>query len=230
MKLIFGDATDLQVQQVTPYVDYLEIKTVSATPEQLRELFTDPVKTRKIIVQERGKTIAVYEGYTEFYSTSEYTGQIYGVTMYKPYKTPEVQVEVQQAAVLVSQMQSQSMNDEDALTVKAIYPQWEDCIGKTVVLGYKFQHSGKLYKTIQDNLLIQEQYVPGEGTESLYAVIDETHAGTKEDPIPYAGNMELENGKYYSQDGVTYLCNRDTGIPVYQPLADLVGIYVQVAE
>ena len=42
--------------------------------------------------------------------------------------------------------------------------------------------------------------------------------------------MELENGKYYSQDGVTYLCTRDTEIPVYQPLADLVDIYVKVAE
>ena len=230
MKLIFGDATELQVQQVTPYVDYLEINTVSATPEQLRMLFSDPVKTRKIIVQERGKTIAVYEGYTEFYSTSEYTGQIYGVTMYRPERTPEVQVEVQQAAVLVSQMQAQSLDDADAITVKAIYPQWEDCIEKTVALGYKFLYEDILYKTIQDSLLIQEQYIPGEGTESLYAVLDETHAGTKEDPIPYNGNMELENGKYYSQDGVTYMCNRDTEIPVYQPLADLVGIYVQVAE
>lgn len=84
-----------------------------------------------------------------------------------------------------------------------------------------------LYKTIQDNLLIQEQYVPGEGTESLYAVINETNAGTQEDPIPYAGNMALENGKYYSQDGVIYLCNRDTEIPVYQDLKDLVGLYVE---
>ena len=77
---------------------------------------------------------------------------------------------------------------------------------------------------------IQEQYIPGEGTESLYAVINETNAGTQEDPIPYAGNMALENGTYYSQDGVIYLCNRDTEIPVYQALKDLVGLYVTVAE
>lgn len=58
-------------------------------------------------------------------------------------------------------------------------------------------------------------------------MIDETYAGTAEDPIPYSGNMALENGKYYSQDGVIYLCNRDTEIPVYQDLKDLVGIYVE---
>lgn len=44
--------------------------------------------------------------------------------------------------------------------------------------------------------------------------------------IPYSGNMTLEAGKYYSQSGKTYLCNRDTGNPVYNALADLVGIYV----
>ena len=39
--------------------------------------------------------------------------------------------------------------------------------------------------------------------------------------------MALENGKYYSQDGVTYLCNRDTVNPVYNPLRELVGLYVK---
>ena len=81
-----------------------------------------------------------------------------------------------------------------------------------------------------DGLTIQEQYIPGEGTESLYAVINETNAGTQEDPIPYNGNMTLENGKYYSQDGVIYLCNRDTEIPVYQALKDLVNIYVTTVD
>ena len=41
--------------------------------------------------------------------------------------------------------------------------------------------------------------------------------------------MELFEGLYYSQDGVTYLCIRSTGIPVYNNLADLVHIYVEVA-
>ena len=102
-------------------------------------------------------------------------------------------------------------------------------VGQTVEKGYKFVHGDVLYKTIQDSLLIQEQYVPGEGTESLYAVIDETHAGTQENPIPYDGNMALEKGKYYSQDGVIYLCNRDTENPVYHNLSDLIGLYVEKA-
>ena len=63
----------------------------------------------------------------------------------------------------------------------------------------------------------------------MYARIDEAHGGTKYDPIPYEGNMALESGKYYVQDGVTYICTRDTVNPVYNALAELVGIYVERA-
>ena len=42
--------------------------------------------------------------------------------------------------------------------------------------------------------------------------------------------MTLENGKYYIQDETIYQCTRDTEIPVYQTLAELIGIYVEVAE
>ena len=231
MKIIFNDATEITVQQVEPNGDYLRILTVGNTPEQLKVLFTDSSRTARMIVQERGQTIATYDGYTSYQWTENRPGKIYGVVMYKPEKAPEIQSEIQQAAVLVAQMQAQSLDDTQAMTVKAIYPQWQEVIGQTVKQGFKFLHNDILYKVIQpDGLTIQEQYIPGEGTESLYAVIDETHAGTQEDPVPYSGNMALENGKYYSQDGVIYLCNRDTEIPVYQALKDLVNIYVTVAE
>lgn len=230
MKIIFNDATEITVQQVEPNGDYLRVLTVGNTPEQLKVLFTDSSRTSRMIVQERGQTLATYEGYTAFYRTEIYTGKIYGVVMYKQETLPEVQSEIQQAAVLVARMQAQSLDDAQALTVKVIYPQWSEVIGQTVAMGYKFLYGDILYKTIQDNLQIQEQWIPGEGTESLYVVINETNADTQEDPIPYAGNMALENGKYYSQDGVIYLCNRDTEIPVYQALKDLVNIYVTVVE
>lgn len=231
MKLVYNDATEITVQQVEPHGDYLRVLTVGNTPEQLKVLFTDPSRTARMIVQERGQTLATYEGYTAFYRTEIYTGKIYGVMMYKQETLPEVQSEIQHAAVLVARMQAQSLDDVQALAVKAIYPQWGEVIGQTVKQGFKFLYGDALCKVIQpDGLTIQEQYIPGEGTESLYAVINETNAGTQEDPIPYEGNMALENGKYYVQDGVIYLCNRDTEIPVYQDLKDLVNIYVTVAE
>lgn len=215
------------MQNVESHGDYLRILTVGNTPEQLKVLFMDKSRTARMIVEERGKRGEPLVGYTSLYRTEEYTGKIYGVVMYRPEKTPEAQAGVQAAAVLVAQMQAQSLDDAQALTVKAIYPQWQEIIGQTVKMGYKFLYGDVLHKTLQDNLLIQEQYIPGEGTESLYAVINETNAGTQEDPISYAGNMALENGKYYVQDSVIYLCNRDTEIPVYQDLKDLVGLYVE---
>lgn len=232
MKLIFNDATEIVVQQVESHGDYLRILTVGNTPEQLKVLFTDSSRTARMIVQERGQTVAAYEGYTTFYRTEIYTGKIYGVVMYKQETLPETQSQMIQAAMLVAQMQAQTFDDERAQAVKILYPQWQDVIGQTVEKkGYKFVYEDVLYKTIQDNLLIQEQYIPGDGTESMYVVIDETHAGTQENPIPYAGNMELEKGKYYIQDGVIYLCNRDTENPVYHNLRDLIGLYVEkVAE
>lgn len=131
--------------------------------------------------------------------------------------------------VIKSGIQTINLTDEESLEVKDLYPEWESKMGQQVNAGEKYRYGGKLWKVLQQHT-VQETWKPGEGTESLYTEVTESHAGTKEDPIPYDNNMELENGKYYSQDGVTYLCTRDTGIPVYNPLKDLVGLYVEVAE
>ncbi len=131
------------------------------------------------------------------------------------------------AKLLMLTVNTMSLTDNDALSVKSVYPEWETLIGKEVKQGDKMQCDGRLWKVIQQHT-VQEQWRPGTGTESLYTEIVETASGTADDPIPYNNNMELEQGKYYIQDGITYLCTRNTEIPVYQPLADLVGIYVEL--
>ena len=106
-------------------------------------------------------------------------------------------------------------------------------VGDTITKNTKFQYEGKLYACLQDHV-IMPHYYPSVNTASLYVEVTPEYTdqgeelGTLENPIPYEGNMVLENGKYYSQDGVTYLCNRDTGNPVYHALKDLVGLYVEV--
>lgn len=127
---------------------------------------------------------------------------------------------------------AQSLPDADGLKAKALYPRWEKLVqigSVTAEAGYRFTHGGNLYKCVNANPTFQSDWIPGSGTAALYVRIDETHAGTSDDPIPYEGNMELTAGLYYSQDGVVYLCNRDTGNPVYNPLAELIGLYVEVA-
>ena len=127
---------------------------------------------------------------------------------------------------------AQSLTDEEALEVKGIYEQWEKLCerGETVKKGYIFAHGADLYRVEQHEYTFVWHYVPGSvGTESLFSHVDEEHKGTLADPIPYNGNMALENGKYYMQDYVVYLCIRDTVNPVYNPLPELVGLYVEEA-
>ena len=123
-----------------------------------------------------------------------------------------------------------SLTDEQALSVKLLHPEWEEFIGGSLSVGERVMYDDKLYKVKQEINPVLENQPPSIETAALYEEINEKHAGTKEDPIPFNNNMELELGKYYSQNGVTYMCFRDSQQPVYQNLADLVGIYVQIAE
>ena len=125
-----------------------------------------------------------------------------------------------------------SATGQQALAASALYPTYEDLVARQYVAenaGYRFQYEGGLWKTLQAGYTFNGVYAPGKGTESVYTRIDESHAGTLEDPIPYEGNMELFEGKYYSQGGVVYRCTRGSGQPVFHKLSDLVGIYVEVA-
>ena len=131
------------------------------------------------------------------------------------------------AMLIRQQINTLTVDDNTALRMKDFYPAFESVIGQTVRQGFKFTHGGKLWRTEQPEMTIQEHYAPGMGTESLYSEVCETHAGTLEDPIPYNGNMALESGKYYSQNSKIYRCTRDTGNPVYHALSELVGLYVK---
>lgn len=128
--------------------------------------------------------------------------------------------------LITAQINTLSVDDATAVRMTAFYPEWAKDTAYTV--GYKAQYLGKLYKVIQAHTS-QETWTP-DITASLYERIDEVHDGTKYDAIPYEGNMALVSGKYYIEDNVTYLCNRDTVNPVYNKLSELVGIYVEVVS
>ena len=147
---------------------------------------------------------------------------------HRPLSFPEVQ-----EMLVRQQINTLTVDDQTALRMAEFYPEWVDLATEqysTEKVGFRFTHDGNLYKTIPANHTFQADWVPGVGTESIYVRIDEAHDGTKYDPIPYDGNMALESGKYYIQDDVIYLCNRDTGQPVYNALSELVSIYVDATE
>ena len=119
-----------------------------------------------------------------------------------------------------------TLDDETALTGIELFPMW--AIGRTyAAVTDKVQRNGKLWRCRQAHTS-QAGWEP-ENAASLWTEICESHAGTLEDPIPYSGNMALESGKYYMQDGKVYRCTRDTGNPVYHALSELVGLYVEEA-
>lgn len=119
-----------------------------------------------------------------------------------------------------------SFTDAQALAVKDLYPDWSDLPdGAHLEAGQRVRYNGGLHKvtTAHDK---QSTWTPTDAA-ALFEAIDEAHAGTMEDPIPAAANMQYYAGKYYSEGETVYLCTRDTGIPIAQLPSTLVGIYFQ---
>ena len=122
------------------------------------------------------------------------------------------------------------LTDEQAVKAPRLYPTW--VAGLTVKAGDRLYYPGtdKLYKVVQAHTT-QADWTP-DATPAMWAVIDKTHAGTLDDPIPAARGMEYEYGKYYfdGEDGKTYLCHRtgeaEGGTVVLQYMPhELVGHY-----
>ena len=133
------------------------------------------------------------------------------------------------------EFKNRGLSAVDMIKHQQFAPKWGEDIkeGDSVVKGDKFTYNGKLWAVLQDHTILAH-YEPSINTAALYVEVTPDYneqgeeLGTLDNPIPYEGNMVLENGKYYSQGGVTYLCNRDSGNPVYHALKDLVGLYVEV--
>lgn len=136
---------------------------------------------------------------------------------------------IEQAAV--------SLSDGEAATVPELSPRWADHIGETVKPGDRrsdMDESGVLhvYKVREGQGHTTQADWPPHLTPALWVVVDVTHAGTQDDPIPAARGMEYTYGLYYldSEDGKTYKCERvgeaDGGKIVLQYLPhELVGNY-----
>lgn len=125
--------------------------------------------------------------------------------------------------LITAQINTLSVDDNTAMRMKSFYPVWAE--NTAYAAGFKVQHNGKLWRVVQAHTS-QTGWKP-ENAPSLWEQVNETHKGELADPIPYDGNMALENGKHYIQNGEIYICTRDTVNPVYNTLDDLVGVYVE---
>lgn len=120
-----------------------------------------------------------------------------------------------------------NLTDNQALSVKELYPKWEDKVNSTIEMGYITLYNDKLWRARQTHTALAV-YPPSLDTASLYEVIVKDHEGTMEDPIPYTPPMEIFEGKYYTQFDVLYKCTRSSGTALTHDLFDLRGIYVEM--
>lgn len=125
--------------------------------------------------------------------------------------------------IMTQQVNSLSVDDNTALRMVEFYPAWES--GVSYAVGFKVSRNGKLWRVLQAHTS-QVGWEP-ENAASLWEQVCRSYSGEETDPIPYEGNMRLENGKFYIQNDVIYKCTRDTGNPVYHALSDLIGLYVE---
>ena len=124
-----------------------------------------------------------------------------------------------------------TFTDENALKVIDLFPLW--AVGLTVTEGERYQYEGRVYKVGQEHTT-QADWTPDKAPD-LYVLVDVTHEGTIDDPIPAVAGMEYVYGKYYIEGETVYICKRtgeaEGGTIVLQFLpSQLVGQYFEVVE
>ena len=121
---------------------------------------------------------------------------------------------------------AESLPDKDAVEVVELYPQWQAGVWYDVD-DRRIRYETSLYRARTAHTS-QVGWEPP-NVPALWAEVEKPGEGdTPDNPIHYHNDMELVKDKYYEQFDVVYICTRDTGVPVYNNLADLVGIYVEV--
>ncbi len=98
-------------------------------------------------------------------------------------------------------------DDETALAVAPACPDW--LAGTHYEACDIVNHNGQAYKVIQAVDALENQPPDAEGMLAVYRPLVPEHAGTLEDPIPFADGMDVYNGKYYTYNEETYLAKAD---------------------
>lgn len=186
------------------------------------------LRTTTIVAKKDGKeevvSLNVYNPTEEMILADGWVEYIHQVEP-QPYK--KSRMEVMQEIVIEQYNQRTDISDSEALDRMVVIYGWEYYVGKTLKQGQVCVYDDKVWRSRQEHTVL-EVYPPSMDTASLYEVIEIIPTGEKDDPIPYTPPMEIEAGKYYTEDEVLYLCTRDSGVALTHALRDLVGVYVEI--
>lgn len=185
-------------------------------------LYKDPLIVDGMQIYNPSEELLLAAGWMEYTPppTPEPTPIDY--TKYEPY--PE---EVVGKLKKLLQEQVTQQTDEEALENIELFPTWQSKLGVQVNQGDRLYFDDKLFKVLQTHTP-QEDWRP-DSTASLYVQVVADDSGTIDKPIEFQLNMELVEGKYYTEENVKYLCTRSLAQSVWH-LAYLVGQYVEVVE
>ena len=120
---------------------------------------------------------------------------------------------------------SASLSDSDALEAVELFEEWKP--DTWYIIGDRRRYDETLYKCRQDHTS-QEHYPPDIVPALWEVVAPEGKGDSPDNPIEYDQSMAIEEGKFYIENDVVYLCIRDSGVPLYTALANVIGNYVEV--
>lgn len=100
------------------------------------------------------------------------------------------------------------INDAEALQMPNMFKTWDEVLttGAQLAAETIINCGGQLYRVVQAVTPQSHQRPDSEGMTAIYRPIDQVHAGTADDPIPFVYGMDTAAEKYYSYNGKTYLC------------------------
>lgn len=111
------------------------------------------------------------------------------------------------------------LTDTVALSIPDLLPTWAEllAVGEPIQPGVCLMHDGQTYRVVQTVTPQAHQPPGGEGMLAVYRPIDQEHAGTQADPIPWVSGMDCYAGKYYGYEGKIYLAKLDMLPCVWTP-------------
>lgn len=111
-----------------------------------------------------------------------------------------------QVAVMAFCATATTITNDQALQMPDLFPTWEQVLaaGEELSADRIINKDGILYRVVQAVTPQEHQPPDGEGMLAIYRPIDEEHAGTLEDPIPWVYGMDCHAGTYFSYNGHIY--------------------------
>lgn len=133
-------------------------------------------------------------------------------------------------------IQCESLTDEQALLVSEFYDAWDDIPDGTELTEgkrYRYKVDGLLYKVKAGQTHKKQSDWNPKDAATLFEVIEPSHTGTKEDPIPAHVNMTYYKDKYYIENDVLYLCTSELakdGVVLQYTPSQLIDVYFSKVE